>query len=141
MGLDALFLSDGGKIVYVEGRSYEVIMREWMASMFPNEGHRYQVVALGGCGKLGEEFVKPILAVYAPRVFVLLDSDRSSRDEAMKAHIARLGKWLSEHRIAHHVLGKRELENYIDSELIAEPAGIHASAPRGCTRARGLVRY
>jgi ABC-type branched-subunit amino acid transport system ATPase component len=130
MGLDPIFLSEGGKIVYVEGISDELIFGRWMDIQFVGQSGRYQVVALGGCGKLGEEFVKPILVAYQPRVFVVLDSDRRSADEPKSPDIRRLAAWLGREGISHYVLEKREVENYVGAEKIAEAASLHPSALR-----------
>jgi ABC-type branched-subunit amino acid transport system ATPase component len=133
MGLDPIYLSDGGRIVYVEGISDEAILDKWIKLHLPACDGAYQVVSLGGCGKLGEEFIKPILRVYCDRVFVLLDSDRNSEQERMSVDIQRLATWLGENSVPHYVLRKRELENYVGADAIAKVADVHPADLRSAS--------
>jgi ABC-type branched-subunit amino acid transport system ATPase component len=125
LGLDPVFLLEGGKIVYVEGPSDAAVVGAWMRLHFPGHEQRYEVVPLGGCGRIGEEFVKPIIKAYHAGVFVLLDSDRPSAVEHRSSDIAKLAGWLSENAVPHYVLRKRELENYVGHDAIARMAGMH----------------
>jgi hypothetical protein len=100
-----------------------------MRVTFPGHSN-YQVVALGGCGRVGEEFVKPLLVEFKTRVFLLLDSDRPSKDELLSHDIRRLVAWLEEKGIQHYALQRRELENYLNCEKIAEVAKVNASVLR-----------
>jgi ABC-type branched-subunit amino acid transport system ATPase component len=129
MGVDPLYLLEGGKIVYVEGVSDQIIVERWMGLTFPAASN-YQVVALGGCGKVSEEFVKPLLVEFKSRVFLLLDSDRPSKEQAQGDDMRRLVRWLTENGILHHVLARRELENYLDVDGIAKAAYVHSSVLR-----------
>lgn len=130
MGLDPLYLGEGGRILYVEGVSDQIIVEQWLKLNFPHlQG--VQVVALGGCGKISEEYVKPLLVAFREHVFLLLDSDRSSQAEARSPAIDRLVRWLEANDVAnHYVLQKREVENYLGPEFIAQVAGIHPSVLR-----------
>jgi hypothetical protein len=127
LGLDPIYLSEGGRIVYVEGVSDQLIIEQWLRLHLPNVSG-YQVVSLGGCGKISEEFVKPLLVAYRDRVFLLLDSDRSSSAERRSPAIDKLAGWLTSNTVAHYILERREIENYIGADEIARAAGLHPSA-------------
>jgi energy-coupling factor transporter ATP-binding protein EcfA2 len=130
LGLDPVFLLEGGKIVYVEGSSDAAVVRAWMRLHFPGYDSRYEVVPLGGCGRIGEEFVKPIIKAYSAGVFVLLDSDRPSSVVLRSQRIAELENWLTENSVAHYVLEKHEIENYVGYDAIARASGMHPAALR-----------
>ncbi len=77
------------------------------------------------------EFARAMFEHFKDRIFFLLDSDRSSADEQMDAHVRRLITFFREKDIANfHVLRRRELENYLDRDKIAEVAGMHSSVLR-----------
>jgi hypothetical protein len=129
MGLDPVYLSEGGKIIYVEGISDKLIVERWLDLVLGPAIDGFEVVALGGCGNIGQEFVKPLLRAFKNSVFVLLDSDRTSQEERCSEAIAKLVNWLKSHGVDnHYVLEKRELENYLGPELIAEVADMRSSA-------------
>lgn len=130
MGLDPLYLGEGGRIIYVEGVSDQLIVERWLRIHFPHAAG-VQVVALGGCGKISEEFVKPLLIAFKEHVFLLLDSDRPAQAEPRSAAIDRLVRWLEQNDIAnHYVLEKREVENYLGPDAIAAAAEIHPGVLR-----------
>ncbi|MES1174029.1 MAG: AAA family ATPase [Myxococcales bacterium] len=131
MGVDPLYLGGGGRLIYVEGTSDQLIMEKWIQLMFPH-ATGFQVVALGGCGKISEEFVKPFLIAFRDRVFLFLDSDRPSGDQTYSPEVTRLVRWLSDNNIENrYVLRRREIENYVGVDSIAEVAGVHPNILRG----------
>lgn len=128
MGINPLFLNEGGKIIFVEGPSDRAIVEQWMKFHFAGFQERVEIQELGGCGKIGEEFAKPMFKNFNDNVFFLLDSDGESKDVPVGAGIRQRQKWFATNKIQHsYVLRKRELENYIGHDAIAKAAGIHSS--------------
>ena len=91
MGLDPLYLGEGGKIIYVEGISDKVVIERWLGLCLP-EGVEYQVVALGGNDNISQKFVKPLIKAFGSSVLVLLDSDGSNATERYSSNVLRLVK-------------------------------------------------
>ncbi len=54
------------------------------------------------------------------RYFVLVDSDRTFQNEKLKKDKENLVAFLNQNQIQHHVLEKREMENYLPDEAFSE---------------------
>lgn len=128
MGINPLYLMEGGKIVFVEGSSDQKIVDEWLTLNFGGASHEVmQVQDLGGAGKIGQEFAKPMFLNFAPNIFFLLDSDGSGGDAPVGSNIQRLVNWFKANGVTNfYVLNKREIENYIGYEAIAIAADINS---------------
>jgi len=129
MGISALFLVEGGKIIFVEGPSDKEIIGDWISRNLPSiRETEYEVHDLGGSGKLGCEFAKPMFLNFKEKIFFLLDSDRSASSNP-GPNIRALTRWLDENKIeTKYVLNKREIENYIGVDAIAAVSTINVNA-------------
>lgn len=132
MGVSPLYLFEGGRILFVEGISDKMIVSDWLKLNF---GHvaatRLDVQALGGTGKIVEEFARPMFENFKEHIFFILDSDGSGPDERVSVPIASRIRWFKERGISNYiVMGRREIENYIGHDAVAEAAGIHPSKIR-----------
>ncbi|MBH0182795.1 MAG: AAA family ATPase [Nitrospira sp.] len=132
MGINPLYLVEGGKIIFVEGSSDQKIVSEWLELNFPDvEMQNVQIQDLGGVGKVEEEFAKPMFLNFKDGIFFLLDSDRLSRESERGANIQRLVSWFDRNDIAnYYVLKRREIENYLGHESLARAAGINSNSIR-----------
>lgn len=132
MGINPLYLVEGGKIIFVEGSSDQKIVSEWLAlNLSDVEMQNVQIQDLGGVGKVEEEFAKPMFLNFKDGIFFLLDSDRSSRESERGANIQRLVSWFDANGISnYYVLKRREIENYLGHESLAQAAGINSSSIR-----------
>jgi len=130
MGINPLYLVEGGKIIFVEGSSDQKIISEWLSLNFLDaELQNVQIQDLGGVGKVEEEFAKPMFLSFKDRIFFLLDSDRATQESMLGANIQRLVSWFNENGIAnHYVLQRRKIENYLGCEPLAKAAGINSSS-------------
>lgn len=127
MGINPLFLIEGGKILFVEGASDRKIIEKWLAlNLGSTLLSNVQVQDLGGCGKIGEEFAKPMFKQFRDNLFFLLDSDRANSTERYGKNIKQLVGWFDEEEIKnYYVLEKREMENYLGHEAMAAALGIN----------------
>ena len=132
MGINPLYLVEGGKIIFVEGSSDQKIVSDWLSLNFSDvETKNVQIQDLGGVGKVEEEFAKPMFLNFKDGIFFLLDSDRATQDSVRGANIQRLVSWFDENGISnYYVLKRREIENYLGHESLARAAGINSSAIR-----------
>ena len=128
MGISALYLVEGGKIIFVEGKSDQLILSDWLKRNLPEIPDReYEIHDLGGSGKIGCEFAKPLFLGFKDRIFFLLDSDRTASTNP-GPNIRKLVNWLDEKNIENkYVLKKREIENYIGAEALAETSAVNVN--------------
>jgi len=127
MGIEPLYLEDGGKIIFVEGESDEIIIKDWIKRQFPG-ANLPLIKDTGGCGKIKQEFLKPLLSSYKDNIFLIYDSDGSSEKNPKSKEIEALEKWLNEVGIKnYYILQSRELENYVGHEALAKALNIHPS--------------
>jgi hypothetical protein len=130
MGINPLYLVEGGKIIFVEGSSDQKIVSDWLALNFSDtEIQNVQIQDLGGVGKVEEEFAKPMFLNFKDNIFFLLDSDRTTEESIMGQNIERLVSWFNEKHISnYYVLRKREIENYLGAHQLAKAAGINVGS-------------
>lgn len=128
MGMDPMYLFDGGRILFVEGPSDRDVVSEWLELNLGPQADRLEVQVLGGTGKIFEEFAKPMFLNFRDRVFFFLDSDGDGDDMPMSSAIRSRVKWFDDNGIYNYVVMKRrELENYVGHEAIAQIIGVHPS--------------
>ncbi|MBK8253654.1 MAG: AAA family ATPase [Polyangiaceae bacterium] len=126
MGINPLYLYEGGRILFVEGASDRMIIEHWLRHNFGELGDRIEVQELGGCGKIGEEFARPMFVNFSDKVFFLLDSDGDSPTEPLGRGIQERVRWFKKQSIEQYlILGRREIENYVGWEALASAANIH----------------
>lgn len=112
-----------GHILFVEGVSDRDIVKDWL--QLNGLGDRLEVQDLGGVDRISMDFTKPLFVNYKDRIFFLLDSDGESDEKPVGTRIQRHLDWFTERGIDNvHVLGRRELENFIGHEAIAQAAGV-----------------
>ncbi|WP_437965318.1 AAA family ATPase [Sorangium sp. So ce260] len=125
MGINPIYLLEGGKIIYVEGPSDREILQDWLRVNLGPLADRAEVQSLGGTGKIGEEFAKPMFRNFKDQIFFMLDSDGESDDEPMSSAIRLRVNWFRSVGISNYVIAnRRELENYIGHEKVALASGI-----------------
>ena len=127
MGLDPLFLLEGDKFIYVEGDSDKHVVSKWLGLNFSqSELTTVRIQEIGGCGKLNQEFLKPLFDHFQSRILFILDSDGNSDIESFGFENKRFSNWCKEHNVKNVFFTKRrELENYIGHEAIAKVLKIH----------------
>lgn len=131
LGINPLYLMEGGRILYVDGKSDKPILEDWLSLHFGQIPPLLEVQPLGGSGKIGEEFAKPMFVSFQEGIFFLLDSDGDSEDRPLGADMERRVQWFGARGLKnYYVLKRREIENYIGYERIAEAAGVHPSKIR-----------
>lgn len=132
MGINPLYLVEGGKIIFVEGSSDQKIVTDWLSLNFSEvETKNVQIQDLGGVGKVEEEFAKPMFLNFKDGIFFLLDSDKATQDSVRGPNIQRLVSWFDGNGISnYYVLKRREIENYLGHESLARAAGINSSSIR-----------
>jgi ABC-type branched-subunit amino acid transport system ATPase component len=129
MGVDPLYLMEGGRILYVEGDSDEIVLKEWLSLNGIAVTADFEVHELGGNGNIGQEFAKPMFLRFKDRLFFLLDSDGSDDAHPLSPEMERRQRWFTDGGITNfRFLQRRELENYIGHELIAQATDIHPSS-------------
>lgn len=134
MGINPLYLLEGGRILFVEGPSDRAIVERWLRLNFGELDDQVEVQELGGCGKIGEEFARPMFVNFADRVYFLLDSDGDSAANPLGAGIQERVRWFKRNAITKYtVLARREIENYIGAEALALAANIHPDRVRPLT--------
>jgi hypothetical protein len=117
-------------VIWVEGPSDRVYLNWWLRAKNPNlvEGIQYQIMFYGG--KLAshftydetpadiDDFIK--LRQLNRRGVMILDSDRSTKDDAINVTKQRLEKEFSKAPGHAWITAGREIENYIPTDQIKE---------------------
>ena len=107
--LSSFFMYD--RLVFVEGKSDEEVLREWAAMLGVNVGQKsIGFIPMGGARNIGHFAAEATLAFLSRRNVALhFIIDRDERDDA---DIARLEHLMTGHATI-NVLKRRELENYM----------------------------
>jgi hypothetical protein len=136
MGIDPLYLLEGGSIIYVEGPSDKHIITRWL-ELNTTLPANVDIIPLGGTGRLQEAFARPMFRHFKERLFFLLDSDGESEEKPRSRAIEERVEFFVESSIDQFiVLTRRELENYIGYEAIARAANVHPESIRPLTDPR-----
>jgi energy-coupling factor transporter ATP-binding protein EcfA2 len=131
MGINPLYLHEGGKILFVEGPSDRLILEDWIRLNLGELCNRVEIQELGGCGKIGEKFARPMFVSFRDSIFFLLDSDGSSSASPIGDGIRERLKWFTDHDITQYVvLRRREIENYVGCAAIAKIANVNLDRVR-----------
>ncbi|MGJ7603827.1 ATP-dependent nuclease [Variovorax sp. LT1R20] len=130
LGYRASDLLQSNAIIWVEGPSDRIYITHWIRSLAPDlrEGIDYSVMFYGGrllnhltaSDEDGQKDVEALIAVRQlnRNICVVMDSDKSALDDSINATKQRLLAELATDRGIGWITDGREIENYIEKEMM-----------------------
>ncbi len=144
LGYRASDILQSNAVVWVEGPSDRIYVRHWLNAVAPEltEGIHYTIMFYGGAlvRHLGasevvdEESLKEFIDLRAlnRNMAIVLDSDKDGPRAKLKPAVSRLERELSDGGGQVWITKGREVENYIDAELLHEALkDTHSSSYKG----------
>jgi hypothetical protein len=135
LGYKASDIVQSNAVVWVEGPSDRIYISHWISLLAPElvEGLHYSIMFYGGrlLSHLSadDEEVGDFISLRAlnQNVAIVIDSDRASADDGINLTKQRLVREFENHGLA-WVTGGREIENYVEPELLKSAVStVHAT--------------